>query len=80
MGGVLAIINRPTLIDSMSDSGRKLDKVEGRVELKAVYFSYPNRADVRVLNDFSLSIEPGTTTAVVGASGSGRLFETRSSV
>ncbi|EOD43359.1 putative abc multidrug transporter mdr1 protein [Neofusicoccum parvum UCRNP2] len=37
-----------------------------------VSFHYPGRPDVSVLDDFSLDVAPGKTTAVVGPSGSGK--------
>jgi ATP-binding cassette subfamily B protein len=42
------------------------------VELANITFHYPSRPDSRVLNDLSLSIEPGTTVALVGPSGAGK--------
>ncbi len=35
-------------------------------------FSYPTRQDQKVLDNFSCVIEAGKTTALVGASGSGK--------
>ncbi len=43
----------------------------GQVELHEVTFGYPG-ADKPVLDGVSLSVEPGTTTAVVGGTGSGK--------
>lgn len=42
------------------------------IELKNVSFSYPDRSDVRVLDDISLRLLSGKTTALVGPSGSGK--------
>jgi ATP-binding cassette subfamily B (MDR/TAP) protein 1 len=42
------------------------------IEFNKVNFAYPSRHDVRVLDDFSLSIPAGKTTALVGSSGSGK--------
>jgi ABC-type multidrug transport system fused ATPase/permease subunit len=44
----------------------------GSVEFNSVNFNYPSRADVVVLNDFSLNIAPNTTAALVGSSGAGK--------
>src|SRR5256714_756363 len=43
----------------------------GRVELEGVGFAYPG-TDREVLRDVDLSVEPGRTVAVVGATGSGK--------
>jgi len=45
---------------------------EGRIEFDNVKFSYPSRPSINVLDEFTLSISPGTTTALVGSSGSGK--------
>ncbi|KAJ1624746.1 P-loop containing nucleoside triphosphate hydrolase protein, partial [Pavlovales sp. CCMP2436] len=46
--------------------------LQGRVQFEHLYFRYPSRPDVQIYSDFSLSIEPGTTCALVGGSGSGK--------
>ena len=43
----------------------------GRIEFSDVSFTYPG-AEVPVLSHVSLTIEPGTTTAIVGSTGSGK--------
>lgn len=43
----------------------------GRVELRDVEFRYPG-AEEPVLHGVSLTLEPGTTTAIVGGTGSGK--------
>lgn len=43
----------------------------GRVELRDVTFSYPG-ADDPVLDTVTLTAEPGTTTAIIGSTGSGK--------
>jgi ATP-binding cassette, subfamily B, bacterial len=44
----------------------------GRVEFDHVQFRYPTRPEVSALNDFTLTIDPGETVAVVGRSGAGK--------
>jgi ATP-binding cassette subfamily B (MDR/TAP) protein 1 len=42
------------------------------IVLENVYFAYPTRHNVKVLNNLSLRIPAGMTTAIVGPSGSGK--------
>jgi ATP-binding cassette subfamily B (MDR/TAP) protein 1 len=46
--------------------------IEGAVKFSSVSFAYPARPDIQVLNEFSLSVPPNTTAALVGSSGSGK--------
>lgn len=45
---------------------------QGRVAFEGVEFRYPTRRDVAALHDFTLSVAPGETVAVVGPSGAGK--------
>ncbi len=45
---------------------------QGRLRFEQVSFSYPSRPQIRALNDFSLSVEPGEHVAFVGESGAGK--------
>jgi ATP-binding cassette subfamily B (MDR/TAP) protein 1 len=49
-----------------------MDKVHGQIRLKNIHFRYPTRPSVPVLNGLSLTVQPGTYIALVGASGSGK--------
>lgn len=44
----------------------------GRVVFDGVTFNYPSRPDLAALRDFSLTVEPGETVALVGPSGAGK--------
>ncbi|MEM6296803.1 MAG: ABC transporter transmembrane domain-containing protein, partial [Myxococcota bacterium] len=48
-----------------------LASIEGTVRFDAVTFSYDDR-DATVLHDVNLTVDPGTTCALVGGSGSGK--------
>ncbi|KNE63236.1 hypothetical protein, variant [Allomyces macrogynus ATCC 38327] len=62
------IDSQPTIVDG----DKTLLDVTGRITFEKVKFAYPSRPSVTVLEDFSLDIEPGTTVALVGSSGSGK--------
>ncbi|CAR98368.1 Protein CBG25498 [Caenorhabditis briggsae] len=59
-------------IDAMSAEGQKLLNVSGRVEFRNVHFRYSTRRDAKILDGFNLCVEPGTSVALVGHSGSGK--------
>ena len=69
---IYVTIDRKSPIDPSSNEGRKLDKVEGILELKSIRHIYPSRPEVVVMEDCNLRIPAGKTTALVGASGSGK--------
>jgi ATP-binding cassette subfamily B multidrug efflux pump len=64
------VLNTTTAIRSPSHPLRPA-AVRGVVRLAAATFCYPG-ADLPVLQDVSLTAEPGTTTAIVGSTGSGK--------
>ncbi|XP_042282785.1 bile salt export pump isoform X2 [Thunnus maccoyii] len=65
-------IDREPEINCFSEDGHKLDKVKGDIEFHNVTFYYPSRPEVKILNDLSMQIKAGDTTAFVGPSGSGK--------
>lgn len=69
---LLFTIWRVPPIDSASDAGERLDRVEGEITLENVDFYYPSRPSVKVLENFSATFPSGKITALVGASGSGK--------
>ncbi|CAN1356918.1 ABC transporter B family member 2 [Linum perenne] len=54
------------------DGGEELTKVEGRVELRDIHFTYPARPEVTIFKDFNLQVHSGKSVALVGQSGSGK--------
>ncbi|ESO94117.1 hypothetical protein LOTGIDRAFT_145119, partial [Lottia gigantea] len=69
---IFTIIDLVPSIDSFSQSGKKLDKIDGTVKFHDVKFRYPSRPDVQVLNGINITISPGQTVALVGSSGCGK--------
>ncbi|EWC43425.1 hypothetical protein DRE_07611 [Drechslerella stenobrocha 248] len=66
------VIDKPSQLDSLDTSGDKPDTCHGDIEISHVSFAYPTRPSVSVMDDFSLRFPAGKTTALVGASGSGK--------
>lgn len=58
--------------NTITKTGKKLDKLEGHIQFKDVYFSYPSRPDVVIFNKLCLDIPSGKIVALVGGSGSGK--------
>lgn len=69
---IFSTIDRSSPLNPSSEEGIKLEHVEGTVELKNIKHIYPSRAEVVVMRDVSLLVPAGKTTALVGASGSGK--------
>ncbi|KAJ5474875.1 hypothetical protein N7475_004441 [Penicillium sp. IBT 31633x] len=69
---IFTTIDRQSPLDPTSDEGIILDHVEGHIEFRNVKHIYPSRPEVTVMQDVSLSMPAGKTTALVGPSGSGK--------
>ncbi|KAB8343082.1 hypothetical protein FH972_022676 [Carpinus fangiana] len=69
---LFGVVDRHSDINPLSAAGKSPRVVEGDVEFAHVNFSYPTRPSVQVLGDFTLRFPAGKTTALVGASGSGK--------
>ncbi|KAL2927979.1 ABC transporter B family member 15 [Bienertia sinuspersici] len=72
VGSVFAVLDRVTEIDPDNPEGYVPEKITGHIEIRDVYFSYPTRPDVVIFKGFSIDIEAGKSTALVGQSGSGK--------
>lgn len=67
---IFALIDRVPAIDI--DAPGKEHTLHGDIEFRDIDFKYPTRPDIPILRSFSAHIKPGSTVALVGASGSGK--------
>lgn len=61
-----------TVSEEIPSNSHESGVVAPLIELKDLTFRYPSRPDLAVLQDFSLTIQPGEVIALVGGSGSGK--------
>jgi ATP-binding cassette subfamily B (MDR/TAP) protein 1 len=64
------IDNKPAV--DVREPGNAVNNLEGKIVFKGVNFNYPTRPDLKILQNFDVTIEAGKTTALVGPSGSGK--------
>ncbi|KOY56655.1 MULTISPECIES: ABC transporter ATP-binding protein [unclassified Streptomyces] len=62
---------RPQVVEVEAARARRIGRARGDVEFRGVSFRYPGTSRW-ALRDVSLRVEPGTTLALVGASGAGK--------
>jgi ATP-binding cassette, subfamily B (MDR/TAP), member 1 len=69
-----ALFDRRPHIDTWDPAGKRIEdeKCNGRIEIENISFRYPTRPERLVLDNFSLSIQPGQYIALVGPSGCGK--------
>ncbi|MBR2786507.1 MAG: ABC transporter ATP-binding protein [Clostridia bacterium] len=66
---IYEILEKEELLENF-DSGRRIDKIKGKIEFKNVWFAY--EGENWILKDVSFTIEPGQSIALVGKTGSGK--------
>uniref|UniRef100_A0ACD6A4J6 Uncharacterized protein n=1 Tax=Avena sativa TaxID=4498 RepID=A0ACD6A4J6_AVESA len=72
LASVFAVLDRVTKIDPDNPEGYKPEKLKGELDIIGIDFAYPSRPDLIIFRGFSLCIQPGKSTALVGRSGSGK--------
>lgn len=65
-------MDRESNIDSLGGGGIKPETLQGTIEFRNLEFAYPSRPDAQVLRGLDLTMPANKTTAIVGASGSGK--------
>ena len=68
---ILETINRTPVID-INTKGHEPKSVSGHIEFQSVKFTYPSRLENPIYHNLNLTVEAGTTVALVGSSGSGK--------
>ncbi|OBJ49387.1 ABC transporter ATP-binding protein [Mycobacterium sp. 1423905.2] len=68
---ITEVLRTTAAVNSPPDPKYPSGAIQGVVALHAVAFTYPG-ADASVLHDISFTARPGTTTAIVGGTGSGK--------
>ena len=71
-GKIYRIIDRVPDIDSSSKEGIRPKTLDGFIKFNNIFFNYPARKDVQILQGLSLEIPKGKTVALVGSSGCGK--------
>jgi ATP-binding cassette subfamily B (MDR/TAP) protein 1 len=68
------VIDREPMLDTIANIGKTIpdSRLQGRIEFRDVHFAYPSRPDAVVLDGLTISFPANKTTAIVGASGSGK--------
>lgn len=69
---VFSVLDRSSEINPNDPEGYRPEKILGNVEFRKVDFAYPERPEAMIFKDFSIKIEAGKSTALVGHSGSGK--------
>ena len=69
---IYSTIDRKSPLDATTEDGATPEKLQGTIRLEHVKHIYPSRPEVVVMEDVALVIPAGKTTALVGASGSGK--------
>ncbi|KAI5430327.1 ABC transporter B member 15 [Lathyrus oleraceus] len=72
VSSIFTILDRHTQIEPDDLDGFKPVNLTGQIEFHDVHFAYPARPNVIIFQDFSIKIEAGKSTALVGQSGSGK--------
>ncbi len=68
---IFEILHEKSELDLLSEPDQKI-KLEGKIELKDIVFSYPTRQDINVLDGISLTVNRGDKIALAGYSGAGK--------
>ncbi|KAL8871210.1 MAG: hypothetical protein Q9174_002912 [Haloplaca sp. 1 TL-2023] len=69
---LFAVIDRESELDPLDEAGKSPSTCQGHIEARNLNFAYPARPSSKVLNNLSITVPAGKTTALVGPSGCGK--------
>ena len=69
---VLDIMEKDSEVEIRNIHNEEFKLIEGKIQLENIYFNYPSRKDVKVLEGINLTVPVGGKVALVGQSGSGK--------
>ncbi|CAL9014517.1 unnamed protein product [Prunus brigantina] len=72
IGSIYSILDRTTKIEPQVPQDRQVENITGRIQFRDVDFAYPTRPNAMIFQRFSIEMEAGKSTALVGRSGSGK--------
>ncbi|EJT98109.1 multidrug resistance protein 1 [Dacryopinax primogenitus] len=68
----VALLDSDPIITSASGAQKVPEDLKGQLEFREVHFRYPTRPKIPVLRGVNLTIKPGESVAICGASGCGK--------
>ena len=72
MGRINELLQESPQVTAPETPAKLPERVRGEIVFDAVTFHYPQRPDSAALHDFTLTVRPGETVALVGPSGAGK--------
>ncbi|XP_024922248.3 ABC transporter B family member 15-like isoform X1 [Ziziphus jujuba] len=72
VNSIFVVLDRDSGIEPENPQGNQPEQLNGHLEFHDVHFAYPTRPDLMIFQGFSINIEAGKSTALVGQSGSGK--------